>query len=101
MKKNHDYRSFKLERLQNPDFAKVYLETVLEESQNDSDQEAFLGALRDVVEAQGGVPEIAKRVDMPKQSLYHAFSKRGNPRMDTLSRVLKSLGLRISVEAIK
>ena len=101
MKKTLDYRSFKLERLKNPEFAKLYLETVLEESCNDNNQEAFLHALRDMVEANGGIPEIARVINMPRQSLYHTFSPQGNPRLDILERILKSLGLRLSVEAVK
>jgi len=101
MKNTIDYRSFKLERLKNPEFAKLYLETVLKESKNDAGQEVFLRALGVVVEAQGGAPEIAQRSEMPKQSLYHILSENGNPRLETLNRVLKSLGLRISIETVK
>ena len=32
MKKTHSHHSFKMERLKNPEFAKLYMETVLEES---------------------------------------------------------------------
>ncbi len=101
MKHSVPYRDLKLQRLQDPEYAKLYLETSLEDARQDGNHEAFLLALRDVVEAQGGVPEIAQQMNMPKQSLYHTVSKEGNPRLETLNRILKTLGLRLSIETIQ
>lgn len=88
-------------RLKEPEYAKLFLEAALEETRRDGDQEAFLLALREVVDAQGGVPTIAQKMDVPKQSLYKTLSKHGNPRLDTLGRVLQNIGLRLSVETVK
>lgn len=46
-----DYRSDLITRLKNPEYAALYLKTALEETLHDGDREAFLLALRDVVEA--------------------------------------------------
>ena len=50
-----NYRKFKdyhIEQLRDPDDAKIYLSVALEDYEKDGDIEAFLLAVRDVVEAQ-------------------------------------------------
>ena len=50
-----NYRKFKdyhIEQLRDPDDAKIYLSVALEDYEKDRDIEAFLLAVRDVVEAQ-------------------------------------------------
>ena len=92
-----NYREDLLERLKNPDYAAEYLAQVL----GQKDKGAFLVALKDVVEATGGVSAIAKRVGLKRPSLYKVFSRRGNPTLETLQAILEALGLRISVATAK
>ena len=40
---------------------------------------------------------IAQQTGLSRESLYRAFSKRGNPTVATLSSVLAATGLRLSV----
>lgn len=100
MNKSVSYDEVKLKRLKNRKYAKAYLKAALEAYREDGNREAFLSALRDITEAQGGVPAIAKRINKPKQSLYKALSEKGNPRLDTLDAILNSLGFRLSIEPI-
>ena len=58
---------------------------------------AFLIALKDVVEAGGGMGNLAGRVGLKRPSLYKILSKNGNPTLQTLQEILKPLGLRVSV----
>ena len=88
-----DYRVDLLKRLRDPKYAAEYLAQVLAEQDN----EAFLIALKDVVEASGGVGNLAGRVGLKRPSLYRILSKHGNPTLATLQEILKLLGLRISV----
>jgi probable addiction module antidote protein len=92
-----NYREDLLERLKNPDYAAEYLAQVLAEK----DKSAFLVALKDVVDATGGVSLMAKRVGLKRPSLYKAFSKNGNPTLETLQAVLETLGLRITIATAK
>ena len=92
-----DYRKDLLERLKDPNYAAEYLAQVL----TDKDKAAFLVALKDVVEANGGMSVMAKRVGLTRPSLYKVFSKRGNPTLATLQGVLEALGLRVSVVSAK
>ena len=80
-------------RLREPEYAAEYLTAVLAEK----DREAFLVALKDVVKASGGMGELAGRIKIKRPSLYRILSSEGNPTLDTLQQILKSLGLRVSV----
>lgn len=79
--------------LQDPDEASAYLDAVLE----DGDNSALLVALRDVVDARGGVAELAVEKGLSRETLYRTLSEEGNPTLETLSKVLEFAGLRVSV----
>jgi probable addiction module antidote protein len=88
-----NYKDDLLERLKEPEYAAAYLAQVLE----DGDNAAFLIALKDVVDAGGGMSAMAGRVDLKRPSLYKILSKKGNPTLSTLREILKPLGLRVSI----
>ena len=92
-----NYKNDLLKRLADPKYAAEYLAQVLAED----DSEAFLIALKDVVEAAGGMGDLAGRVGIKRPSLYKILSKRGNPTLATLQEILKPLGLRVSVSLAK
>jgi len=87
------YREDLLKRLRDPQYAAEYLAQLLAEK----DSAAFLIALKDVVEAGGGVSALAGRVGIKRPSLYKILSKEGNPTLATLQEMLKPLGLRVSI----
>jgi probable addiction module antidote protein len=94
------YRSFsdyQRQRLSDPQEAQAYLEVALEEYEEDRDREAFLLALRNVAEAQGGLGALAERTGLNRENLYRALSQRGNPRLDTVGRILHGLGFRLAL----
>jgi len=88
------------ERLADPEYARVFLDVALEEYEQDGDAKAFLLALRDVAEAQGGITKLAEQTKLNRQNLYKALSEEGNPRLKTLGAVLHELGFRLSVESM-
>ena len=79
---------------------KAYIDVALEEYQRDNDVEAFLLALRDVAEAQGGLGELAKKTGLNRPNIYKVLSPRGNPRLNTVGTILRSMGLRLSVDFV-
>jgi probable addiction module antidote protein len=89
-----DYSAQLIEDLKDPVEAAAYLEAALEEG----DREALLVAMRHVAAAHGGMTAIAQQTGLSRESLYRAFSKRGNPTVATLSSVLAATGLRLSVQ---
>jgi probable addiction module antidote protein len=88
-----NYKDDLLERLKDSKYAAAYLAQVLE----DGDNAAFLIALKDVVDAGGGMSALAGHVDLKRPSLYKILSKKGNPTLTTLQDILKPLGLRVSI----
>jgi len=88
-----DYKAGLLKRLEDPNYAAEYLAQVLAEK----DSAAFLIALKDVVEAGGGMGKLSRRVGLKRPSLYKILSKNGNPTLETLQEILRPLGLRVSV----
>jgi probable addiction module antidote protein len=88
-----DYREGLLKRLADPELAAEYLAQTLA----DGDHAAFLIALKDVVDAGGGIGSRTERAPITRPSLYKILSKKGNPTLETLQQILKPLGLRMSV----
>jgi len=100
MNRNRKFDEYLYESLRDPDEASAYLEVALEEYEKDGDLEAFLLALKDVANARGGLLRLSKKTHLSRQSLYKALSVRGNPRLNTLSIILKGLGFRFSIHPI-
>ena len=82
------------EALKNPDEAAAYLNAALE----DGSQEVFLMALRDVAEAKG-ISYIARQSKLNRENLYRILSNKGNPQLESLRSVLRSIGLKLAVAA--
>jgi probable addiction module antidote protein len=91
--KLRDYRDDLIEKLKDADYAAEYLARVLEEK----DQAAFLIALKDVVEAGGGMSVMSKRAGLTRPSLYKVLSPKGNPTLETLRAILEPLGLTMTI----
>jgi probable addiction module antidote protein len=80
--------------LQDPELAAMYLE----ESLAEGDIETFKLALKHVAEAHvGGITTLSRITHLNRVSLYRTFSEKGNPSLETLTKILNALGLRIGV----
>ena len=78
-----------------------YLDVALEEYQEDDDTPFFLMGLQNVIESQGGVSEVAKKIDIAPQVLSDVLSSEKAPRLDTLNTILQGLGCRLSIQPLK
>jgi probable addiction module antidote protein len=72
----------------------AYLDAVLE----DGDPDLLKAALGDVARSRG-MAELARAAGLGRSNLYKALSPSGNPEFATVAKVLKTLGLRLSVTA--
>jgi len=80
------------------DLAVEYLKAAMAELDDPEDRDACLLALRTVAEAYGGLGLVAAESGISRESLYPALSPKGNPTLKTLLAVLKTVGMRLSVE---
>ncbi len=77
-----------------------YLDVALEEYQQDGDAPFFLKGICNVVEAQGGITELAKRTHMSPDALQKILSDEKAPHLDTLGTILNAMGCRLSIEPL-
>lgn len=80
------------------ELAAQYLKAAMESLDDPNDRAAGLLALRTVAEAYGGLGAVAEEAGISRESLYRTLSPKGNPTLKTLIAVLKTVGLRLSVE---
>ena len=93
MKPAKDYRKDLIEDLKNPEEASAYLNAALEAG----DKNAFLFALRNVLEAHGGMTRISRHTKINRVSLYKMLSENGNPAFENILRLLQTAGVRLQV----
>ena len=72
----------------------AYLDAVLE----DGDPDLLKAALGDLARAKG-MSEIARAAGLSRTNLYKALSPDGNPEFATVVKVLRALGLRVTIAA--
>jgi probable addiction module antidote protein len=65
---------------------------------DDPNPDVFLAALGDVAKAHG-MARIAKDAGLGRESLYKALSSGAHPRYETVSAILRALGVKFAVVA--
>ena len=101
MRKMRTWRECLIEQIADRKSAIAYLQAILEDYQIYKNPTVVQRSLRTVVEAQGGVVELAKQVDMDPQVLSKMLSNEDGPLIDALGVVLKTLGYQLSIQPIK
>lgn len=81
------------EHLETEEDILFYLEAAME----GNDPKHIASALGDVARSKG-MSSIAKKAGLGRQALYKALSEDGNPTLETLTSVLKALGLELTVQ---
>ena len=102
MRKYRKWRDILIEELAaDPTAAIGFLQAVMEDYQVFRNSAAVVSAVQAVIESQGGVAEIAKRTAMSPETLSKILSSEDSPYLDTFATILKALGCRLSIEAVK
>ena len=81
-----------------PKIAAEYLSAVYEECATDGQFDAFLIAVRDLIQANSSMSKVAETAGVGRQALYQMLSEEGNPRLHNFAAVLKAIGLRLKFE---
>lgn len=72
----------------------------LSEAVASGDEQLFLAALADIARARG-MTELAKDSGLGRESLYKSLRAGAKPRFDTISAIMRAMGLQLSVVAAK
>ncbi|MCX5797622.1 MAG: transcriptional regulator [Elusimicrobia bacterium] len=91
MNRTVSHHEYLMKHLTAPAEAAAYLDSVAE----DGDIRFLLKAIRNVVEAQGGVGVLAKKTKLSRTTLYKTLSETGNPAVSTLDAILAVYGIRL------
>ncbi len=81
--------------LDSPEMIKEYINAAIEEG-NPTLLQAALG---DIAKAQG-MTDVAKKANVSRQNLYKTFAAESHPRLDTIQKVMHSLGLKLKVDTL-
>lgn len=84
-------------QLTDPQSACDYIDHAFKCYEKDQDSQQLLLALKNVVDARGGLGWLAKQSQLNREHLYRMLSKRGNPRLSTLNLIMRVLDIRLSV----
>jgi len=88
-----DYHEWLVASLKDKKEAEAYLNEALRAGE----RRYFLKALRNVVEAQGGMAKVASKAELTREALYRMLSEDGNPEWESINRILAAIGSRPTV----
>lgn len=87
------HQKFLIQSLRDSQEASAYLNAALEAG----DRRAFCLALKNVLDAQGGMTHFARKTRINRVSLYQMLSENGNPGFENIRLLLRSVGLKFEV----
>jgi probable addiction module antidote protein len=70
---------------------------VLEAALEENDTALLFAVIGDIARSKGMV-QIAKELNLARESLYRSLSQGGNPSFDTVVKVLDNLGYQLSIK---
>ena len=83
-----------VENLSSEEAIAAYLDAAMEEA---GDDPAYIAAvLGDIAKARG-ILDLAEKTGMTRGGLYRALSPEGNPSFETILKVTKALGLKVTI----
>jgi len=80
------------EHLKTDEDIAAYLDAALEEAGEDT---AFIAKALGTVARARGMTQLAKDTGLAREALYRALSPSGNPKFDTVLKVLRALGVQL------
>ena len=97
MARARKYKDYLFEKVKDPVERAAYINAALE----DGDPKILLAVMKDCVESMGGVSWLANETHMTRAAIYKILSPEGNPKYDSLQKVMAPLGLRLNVEPVR
>ncbi|PID99775.1 MAG: putative addiction module antidote protein [Thiothrix nivea] len=95
---NEQFRRYDTaEYLKTDEDIQAYLDACMEEA---GDDPAFIAHALGVVARARGMSQLARDSGLARESLYKALSGNGNPEFATILKVIRAMGLRLSVRPV-
>ena len=96
MTRSLPFNEYLHKKLKNPKDRAAYINAALE----DGNPKILLAVLKDCVEATGGISKLSHETHMTRATIYKILSTKGNPKYDSLLKVLGQMGLRLNVSPV-
>ena len=96
-KNSVDLEGFLIEKLQDSEMAKEFLNVSLESLLEDGNLDAFLNSLELVVKARQSLLSFSKETKLSRSNLYKIFKGKNKPQLDTVLKILSKLGYTLKV----
>lgn len=96
------YRDDLIKRLiEDPEYASLYLKTVLSEALEDGYMDAFPLALKDVIEATENRQDVLSEVDVSRKRLYELLSEQKSLTPEATVSALEAVGLDLNLKPLE
>jgi len=92
-----DLNDFIIEQLKDEEFQKEYMNQSLAQYIEDGDFNAFFRSLELVIKSRESISDFCKKAGIDRAMLYGIFKGKRIPRVDTLAKILKTLGYSLKV----
>lgn len=79
----------------NEELQKEYIKELLNEYLNDNNADAFLSALKPLIQLNGSISDFAKKSGINRTYFYKLFKKEVTPEFPTIVLIIKNLGFSI------
>lgn len=91
------FEEIMFENLDSPEAIREYLNASLELYLDEGDINSFCNALEYVVKARKNLSAFAKDINISRAGLYKALNSGSEPKMRTVSKILKKLGYSLRI----
>ena len=92
-----ELNDFIIEQLKDTEFQKEYMNESLAEYINDGDFNAFFRSLELVIKSRDSISGFCEKAGIDRAMLYQIFNGERIPRVDTLAKILKTLGFNLKI----
>lgn len=92
-----ELNEFIIEQLKDEELQKEYINESLAEYINDGDFNAFFRSLELVIKSRDSISGFCEKAGIDRAMLYQIFNGKRVPRVDTLAKILKTLGYNLKV----
>lgn len=94
------WKAFLIDQLAEEEDMSGYLSAVMEKYQTHGNPAVIQISLQNIVEAKGGISEVAKKTDIDPDVLADVLTSTEAPRIDTLRTVLNAFGCCLSIASL-